>query len=119
MEILLVEDEVLTALHLAEQLGSMGHSTKAIAYNIHSALDFARSIRFEAAVLDYNLGETGTTEPVAVELRRRGIPIVWFTGSDPDCRLAGEPILYKPASLTALDGIMARLAVRRDGLQPV
>lgn len=48
MDMLLVEDEALIALHLAEQIGALGHRAKAIAYNAHSALDLARSVRIAA-----------------------------------------------------------------------
>ena len=98
--ILILEDEPLIAMDL--QLAFEDAGTDAVVtVCCEDALEAIRSTDFDGAVLDVNLGQGETCEPVAVDLRKRGIPFLLHTG---DLDRAGEalrdleaPILAKPS----------------------
>jgi CheY-like chemotaxis protein len=77
--VLIVEDEILVAMHLEDLLMAMGHSVVGPATRLSEAMTFARDDDFEFAILDMNLAGT-PSQPVADILRQRGIPFVFATG---------------------------------------
>lgn len=77
--ILVVEDEFLIALHVEELLTAMGHQVIGPVSRLNEALDLARTVEIDFAVLDVNLAGTASF-PVADILRERGIPFVFATG---------------------------------------
>lgn len=70
--ILLVEDEVLIRMMVAEMLADLGY-TVAEAGDLHAGLAWALAADVEAAILDVNLG-SDSSEPIADALQRRGAP---------------------------------------------
>jgi CheY-like chemotaxis protein len=96
--VLIVEDEILVAMHLEDLLMAMGHSVVGPATRLSEAMTFARDDDFEFAILDMNLAGT-PSQPVADILRQRGIPFVFATGYGQEGIAAGngeEPMLRKP-----------------------
>lgn len=96
--ILIIEDEPLVALDLAERLGEAGFDLAGNASDMAAAMAIARDCKADAVLLDGNLrGEA--VDALAALLTRRGIPILFVTGYTqeslpPDFRHL--PILSKP-----------------------
>ncbi|WP_345944300.1 response regulator [Aureimonas sp. SA4125] len=76
---LIVEDEVLLAMHLEDLLIDLGHEVFAHATRVDGAIVFARDGDFDFAVLDINVAGIKSF-PVADILRTRGIPFAFATG---------------------------------------
>ena len=108
--ILLAEDEMMLAMMLEDRLNASGYNVIKAA-RLTKCLELAEFATIDLAILDINLaGEQSF--PVALVLRRRGIPFVFSSGyDDQDLPEAwrNEKILQKPydtrqlaAALTAL-----------------
>src|SRR5690606_19560719 len=80
-KVLVVEDEPLVALLVAEFLEEAGCIVVGPAYNINSALTLFEVERPDAAVLDINLGRQQTSAPIADVLEQARIPFVYATAS--------------------------------------
>lgn len=79
-KILVVEDEPLVALLVADILQEAGCIVVGPAYDVNSALRLFENASPDAAVLDINLGNNQTSAPVADVLERAGIPFIYVTG---------------------------------------
>jgi len=105
MDVLLVEDQSLIAMDTEELLLTIGAGKVRIVANVASALQAIATRPPEIAVLDLNLGAT-TSEDVARELGRRGIPYVFATGYRDGMNIPDEfsevPVVRKPVSLDTL-----------------
>ncbi|TIU30442.1 MAG: response regulator [Mesorhizobium sp.] len=82
-KILIVEDEFLIALHLADLLVEMGHRIAGTVDNLDEAIVFARDEQIDFAILDINLAGTRSF-PVADVLNQRGIPFLFVSGYGSD-----------------------------------
>jgi PAS domain S-box-containing protein len=108
--VLLVEDEALVAMMIQETLAEFGFHVIGPVSTASEALASARDSRFDAAVLDINLGD-GMVYSVAELLSKRGVPFVFVTGYDADsvdARFAGVPILQKPIERNMLQKVFAQ-----------
>lgn len=83
MRILIVEDEFIAALDLAEIVKSFGHEVVGPVWVPQSAIDLIRSQPIDAALLDINLG-TITAISIADELDARGVPYAVVTAYSPE-----------------------------------
>jgi CheY-like chemotaxis protein len=96
--VLVVEDESLLAMMLEEFLDELGCIVVGSAARLKEALEMARSLEIDMAVLDLNLaGEM--SYPVAEILQARGVPVVFATGYGSDglsARFCGASVLPKP-----------------------
>ena len=96
--VLIVEDDALLGLDIANQLTNAGLEVVGPATSVAKALKLIAESGCDAAVLDVNLGkETGA--PVALELRARGTPFVVLSGYSSEQHPAafrGAPFLSKP-----------------------
>ncbi|MRX52304.1 response regulator [Paracoccus sp. S-4012] len=111
--VLIVEDEVLIAMHLEDMLASLGHEVVAAATRIGNAIELAREGDFDFAILDLNVAGTKSF-PVADILRQRGIPFAFATGYGSEGLVDGYrdvPVLEKPYAPHDLERTIAR-AVR-------
>lgn len=81
--ILIVEDDVLLGLDLAEQLEASGFEVIGPCISAAQALVAFEKEGCDAAVLDINLGH-GTSEPVAQRLQSLSIPFVVASGYSDD-----------------------------------
>ena len=106
---MLVEDEMLIALTLADMVAALG-CTSVLAARIAKAIELASLQRFDAAILDMNLGGEAAY-PIAEALARRDIPFVIATGYgaegiEPDYR--DRPMLPKPYSAGQVEGALLK-----------
>lgn len=105
MSILLVEDQSLIALDTEDLLRRMGARDVRLSPDAAHAVLTLEDFRPDAAILDYNLGET-TSENVAERLLTMGVPFVFATGYGDSVmipeHLRAIPVVRKPASMTSL-----------------
>ena len=117
--ILVVEDTVLLADAISDQLRSHGCTVIGPAGRLERALKLARSETLDGVLLDLNLaGEFSF--PVAAELSKRGVPFIILTGYEslsivpPEFRSA--PRLQKPFYPEHLTDLIAQtFSKQKDG----
>ncbi len=96
--ILIVEDEAMIALQLKALVESQGHSVAGPVASLKEALGVIQSEEFDAALLDFGLGD-GDSIPAAELLQKRKIPFAFTTGFGPEALpgpLRTVPRLTKP-----------------------
>lgn len=114
--VLLVEDEALVAMMIQDTLAEFGFQVIGPVSTASDAVAAAREDRFDAAVLDINLGD-GLVYTVAEILAERGVPFAFVTGYDADsvdARFSGIPILQKPIERDMLQKIFIQGAERAE-----
>ena len=93
--ILIVEDEALVSLMLADVLESAGAVVVGPVSTVKAALDLLGAEAIDCAILDIKLGD-GISVPVAEALAALGIRFVIATGSDTvPAGYNGAPVLHK------------------------
>ena len=109
--ILLVEDEALIGMMMADVLADLGYEVVGPVTRVSEAVSTARKGAFDSAVLDVNLrGEL--VYPVAEILRRDGVPFIFITGYSADRieeRFANVPVLQKPLQRDELQSALAEV----------
>ena len=108
--VLIVEDEVLLAMHLEDMLSALGHEVVGQATRIDKAIELARESDIDFAVLDINVAGT-MSFPVADILRQRGIPFTFATGYGAEGLMDGYgdfPVLRKPYGQEDLERAIAQ-----------
>ena len=102
-KLLVVEDDVLIRMLLADMLGEIGYTVAAEAASIDEALKATRKTDFDLAILDADL-EGRSVSPVADALVARDIGFVFVTGYDDHGLFAyrDRPTLKKPFQIDAL-----------------
>ena len=96
--ILIVEDEAIVALEIAEILKQGGFCAVGPACNVAQALELLKANGCDAAVLDINLGKE-TSEAVAMVLTQLNTPFVTVSGyskAQKPAVFADAPALTKP-----------------------
>ena len=109
--VLLVEDEVLIRMMVADMVIELGHTIAAEAGDLRSALEQAKDAVFDMALLDVMLGRE-SIEPVAKALVKRNIPFAFASGFGADGvpdDFSGRPWLQKPFSIERLEVCFAQL----------
>lgn len=97
--ILIVEDEGLILLMIADIVQELGCELAGTAMRAAAAIDLIGRKAVDAALLDVNLGAGETSEPVAVALAARDIPFAFVTGYAADGvpeAFRDRPVLSKP-----------------------
>jgi DNA-binding response OmpR family regulator len=98
IRVLVVEDEALLALDIADQLRDAGLEVVGPATSVGEALKLVGGTGCDIAILDVNLGSE-TAGPIARELRARGTPFVVLSGyssAQHPPEFHGAPLLSKP-----------------------
>lgn len=98
--ILVVEDEPLLAMDIAGHLEAAGAAVIGPAGSATAALALIEEYRFDAALLDANLGGE-TVDGIAAALMRNKVPFVFVTGYGRDSlpkAFCDSPLLPKPFS---------------------
>lgn len=120
-EVMLVEDEALVGLMIADFLSELGYRVIGPFTKTEDAMETAKSAPIAAAVLDVNIaGEE--IYPLAEFLQRRNVPFVFVTGYGADGidnRFAGVTVLQKPVDREALRHALAARVHRDEVNQPV
>jgi CheY-like chemotaxis protein len=106
-KLLVVEDDVLICMLLADMLGEIGYTVAAEAASIDEALEATRKTDFDLAILDADL-EGRSVSPVADALVARDIGFVFVTGYDDHGLFAyrDRPTLKKPFQIDGLKGML-------------
>jgi PAS domain S-box-containing protein len=119
MRLLVVEDELLVSMLVAEMLTSFGATVAGPYGRLADGLAAAKAERFDGAILDINLaGEQA--DPLADLLLARGVPFVFITGYQRDSldrRYANVPVLQKPIDATALENVLLALMNSESAFQ--
>jgi DNA-binding response OmpR family regulator len=95
-----VEDEPLVAMEFSQTLSEAGFVVIGPAESVARALALLAQFGCDAAVLDINLG-TETSEPVARELIKLGVPFTTISGYSREqlpANMRTAPLLGKPVS---------------------
>ncbi len=112
LNLLIVEDEPLIAMMLADMVEVLGHRLVGTAETIKAAHGLIDAGGFNVAILDVHLGASPIW-PVADRLAESGVPFVLATGAAPDelpDRHRNVPILLKPYSLNGVEKALERFA---------
>jgi len=115
LRVLVVEDESIVAMMIEEFLIELGCIVVGSAARLGQALELARSVEVDLAVLDLNLaGEM--SYPVAELLRARGVPVIFATGYGSDGlseRFNDARVLPKPYNMLQLADALRAKCPRR------
>jgi CheY-like chemotaxis protein len=109
--VLLVEDEPLVSMMLADMLSAFGHKVDGPYNRFSDAILAAKSNNLQAGILDVNLGGE-KTYAVADILTGRNIPFAFVTGYGPDTivsEFAHAPVLQKPIEAAKLHALLQQI----------
>ena len=102
--VLLVEDEVMIRMMVADMLEELGYVVAAEAGDIDEAVRLVQATEFDIAILDVNVNGK-VSSPVAEAVRLRGKPFVFATGYGaqglPE-KFRDRPTLQKPFQMETL-----------------
>lgn len=107
--VLVVEDEVIVGMLVEDMLQELGYEVAALSTHLDQAVELARDIDIDFAVLDLNLNGR-LSYPVADVLRQRALPFIFATGYGAKILVppyAGTPTLQKPFHLDDLRRMLA------------
>jgi CheY-like chemotaxis protein len=106
--VLIVEDELMIRILLDDMLRELGYTIAADTARVDEALEAARSVDFDVAILDVNLNGEPVL-PVADALAARGTPFVFATGYGdrglPEA-YRDRPTLKKPFQMDGLRRVL-------------
>jgi CheY-like chemotaxis protein len=114
IRVLLVEDEAIIRMMLADMIERLGHAVTAEAGNIGRATELAQSGLFDLAILDVNLNGK-LSFPAAEILLERRIPLIFASGYAADsfpAEFRSTPQLRKPFQIETL---AKAITVAREG----
>jgi AmiR/NasT family two-component response regulator len=121
VRVLVVEDEAILAIDIAEQLSDAGFEIIGPAPSVGKALRLIEEVGCDIAVLDFNLRDE-TAESIALVLQTLRIPFLFLSGVSRE-RLpqwcGGAMLLPKPVRLDALlPALQQSLHTARNGISP-
>jgi len=106
--LLLIEDEVMIRMMVADMLEELGHNVAGEAGEISQAIKLVQSTEFDLAILDVNLNGQMST-PVADTIKESKRPFIFATGYGaagvPD-GYRDQPTLQKPFTIEKLAEIV-------------
>jgi two-component system, response regulator PdtaR len=92
MKILIVEDDMMVALTMAETLAEVGHVVIGLAREEDLAMRMVGHAQPDLALVDLELARGASGAIVVRKLREFGISAVFVSGSPVDCRRVGFQI---------------------------
>ncbi len=114
--VLIVEDEFLIALDLAETIREAGGQVAGPAASVSEALELLTNQQITVAVLDVNLGKE-LSLAVAERLTLDQIPFVYHTGEKTQLLTSSwpeAPIILKPTIPSVFTAIIAEVAKKQS-----
>ena len=121
LRILLLEDEPLIAMELAEIISAAGGTVAASIRTAQEALGFFDEANIDVAILDVHL-RTGTSFEVAEALAELKIPFVFCTGGGQDQRHIAKwpdvPVIVKPYRAGVVVETLSKLIRNRNQRHP-
>ncbi|OYY91804.1 MAG: response regulator [Sphingomonas sp. 28-66-16] len=110
LRILIVEDEELIAMLLAETVEALGHEVCATAATQAAAVAAAEALRPDLMIVDSGLGDSSGVDAVATILKTSFIPHLFVTGNalEVAARRPDAVILQKPFFVPELVTAIAR-----------
>lgn len=108
--VLIVEDSVLIALAMADDVMSLGHEVIGPANSLRTGLARAIEGDFQFALLDFDLGAGETSAPIARSLLAQGIAFAFVSGTNPALiceEFAQSQIFEKPIGRQQLQKLLA------------
>ena len=115
--VLLVEDEAIIRMMIAEMVEELGHRVVAEAGDIREAERLATAAQFDLAILDINVNGDSIL-PVAEIVARRNVPFVFASGygatglPEP---FRNRPVLKKPFLIEQLASAINVAAITSPG----
>ena len=112
--ILVVEDEPLIGLMLADWLTELGHEPVGPSTSVSGSLALVEKTDLDAAILDVNLGSE-RCDMVADALAKRSVPLAFATGADAGslpAGFAGCCTLLKPYDFDSVQRVVQLLVSR-------
>lgn len=108
MKVLILEDDALVALDLADVVLDLGHEVVGPCMTVDAALEKYRSTPVDFGLLDFNLG-VETSAAVADAFSGGDTPYAFITGYRLETlppRFRSVPVLAKPVSLSSLAALL-------------
>jgi two-component system, response regulator PdtaR len=99
--LLIVEDQILLAMGLRDELEDSGYRVLKLAVAHQEALNFARAVKPDLALVNIQLADGDDGVALARDLKALGIPVLFISGQPDRARLAkavGIASLSKPYS---------------------
>jgi CheY-like chemotaxis protein len=112
LKALYVEDEVLIALDGQDLLSRLGFADVRTAHTLSDGLKVVKEGGFDFVLLDINLGNGETSEPLAEHLAQSGLPFAFTTGYNISSSLMqrfNAPIVPKPFDEKSLRNALAKV----------
>lgn len=112
LRVLVIEDEMMIAMLLEDTLADLGHQVAGVAMRLPQALEMAKSVDADIAILDINL-DGRRSFPVAAVLREKGVKLIFASGyGSPglEAPFLDEIILKKPFEPNDIRAALARAA---------
>jgi DNA-binding response OmpR family regulator len=103
--LLIVEDQVLLAMGLKDELEDSGYRILELAIRHQEALGFAREVKPDLALVNINLAAGDDGVALACDLKALGIPVLFISGQQGRARLARDVAIaslskpYSPADM--------------------
>jgi len=113
IRVLVVDDDAVIGMLLAEMLGEMGLDVCGIEMTERGAIDAALRLIPDLIIVDAGLASGSGVAAMAAIERRGRIPHVFMSGARVLADLHGAPMLLKPFSEEALEAAI-RLAMTQD-----
>jgi DNA-binding response OmpR family regulator len=110
MRVLLVEDELLIAMMLEDELAELGHCVAGVATTVEGGLALLQTASPDFALVDFQLAD-GECHDLIADLKMRRIPFALVTGAridKSDSRLGDIDVLAKPLDMKKLTAVLKR-----------
>jgi DNA-binding response OmpR family regulator len=119
MRAIIIEDEILAAIHLEDALGEFGIETVGIAPDRRSALELAKSGP-DLALVDLNLRDGFTGPTIAADLAAMGVSVLFVTANPNqlDALSTQAPVLEKPLEPESLASVLQLMGAPVQSLDP-
>ncbi len=108
LRILVVEDDALVGMLLADMLADMGHTVCGVESTEAGAVAAARRQRPDLMIVDVRLGAGSGLAAVAEILRGGRVAHVLISGAPVRAATAGTVVLHKPFAIEELQPAMLR-----------